>query len=386
MMASGLVPELTAEAAGRACLGAGAKLIKVYSYEMNEDDIEEIEETNPEIFLLAGGTDGGNSQCILHNAKLLGTSKLNCPIIIAGNRTAARKCERLLKNKNVFVTENVMPKFGELNILPTQEKIREIFLDRIIKAKGLSKATGLISGILMPTPSAMMKAMELLAKGTEKENGIGELFAVDVGGATTDVYSVGNGEPKELNVVYKGLPEPYVKRTVEGDIGMRYGIDGIIEASSMERLRTLADLSEEKTKEIINRFKNRKDSIPKDEEEEKIDYAIACVAVETAAKRHAGTIEETYTPCGIAFLQEGKDLRTIEQLIFTGGALINSKNTDKMSKFACFNKTEQSSLRPKCTHLWVDRKYILAAMGVLSEHYPDIALRIMKKELVHYGI
>ena len=227
MIASGLVPDLTAKAARLASLGAGAKVLRDYAYQLTEDDLDEIHTLRPDIFLLVGGTDGGNSECILHNASMLAKLGDDFPIILAGNRSAARECERILHGRTTFICENVMPKFGVLNILPVQSRIRELFLARIIQAMGLTKASSLLSGILMPTPSAMMTAMELLSGGTETEAGIGELMAVDVGGATTDVYSIADGMPQAQNTVYKGLPEPYSKRTVEGDIGMRYSIHDI---------------------------------------------------------------------------------------------------------------------------------------------------------------
>ena len=231
MVTSGLVPELTSEAAKLASLGAGAKIIGLYSFEMTEDDLEDIREAKPDIFLLVGGTDGGNKDCILHNAKMLATLAPAFPIVVAGNRAASRECERILAGCEVHVCPNVMPKFGVLNIEPTQNKIREIFLGRIVQAKGLSKVSGLLSDILMPTPSAVLQAMELLSKGCEEERGIGDLVGVDVGGATTDVYSMADGMPEQMNTVYKGLPEPFGKRTVEGDIGMRYSVKGILEAA-----------------------------------------------------------------------------------------------------------------------------------------------------------
>lgn len=227
MMASGLVPELTAQAARQASLGAGAKVLKTYAFQLTEDDAEEIAASKPDIFLLVGGTDGGNTECILHNAQVLADIGGEFPIVIAGNRTASRQCQRILSDREVHLCENVMPKFGVLNIEPAQKAIREVFLRRIVKAKGLSKTDSLLSGILMPTPSAVMRAMELLACGCEEESGIGDLLAVDVGGATTDVYSVSEGAPTQVNTVCKGLPEPFVKRTVEGDIGMRYSVRGI---------------------------------------------------------------------------------------------------------------------------------------------------------------
>lgn len=381
MIASGLVPELTSEAAKQASLGAGAKIVKVYSFELTEDDIEEIDRLRPDIFLLVGGTDGGNSDCIRHNAQMLAACKADFPVIIAGNRTAARACQRSLEGRQTFICENVMPKFGVLNIQPAQECIRALFLNRIIQAKGLSHASKLISGILMPTPSAMMRAMQLLAEGCEGKEGIGELMALDVGGATTDVYSIADGMPKEGGTVYKGLPEPYVKRTVEGDIGMRYSIGGIVEAASLKKVASLAGLTPERAQALIDDLAEHTEKVPDSEETERLDYALACCACETAARRHAGYMEETYNMTGKVFVQTGKDLRTVRQMVVTGGSLIHTKRTGEIASHAFYDPADPMSLRPIKARVLVDRRYILAAMGLLSEYEPQTALRIMKKEL-----
>ena len=381
MIASGLVPELTSEAAKQASLGAGAKIVKVYSFELTEDDIEEIDRLRPDIFLLVGGTDGGNSDCIRHNAQMLAACKADFPVIIAGNRTAARACQRSLEGRQTFICENVMPKFGVLNIQPAQECIRALFLNRIIQAKGLSHASKLISGILMPTPTAMMRAMQLLAEGCEGEEGIGELMALDVGGATTDVYSIADGMPKEGGTVYKGLPEPYVKRTVEGDIGMRYSIGGIVEAASLKKVASLAGLTPERAQALIDDLAEHTEKVPDSEETERLDYALACCACETAARRHAGYMEETYNMTGKVFVQTGKDLRTVRQMVVTGGSLIHTRRTGEIASHAFYDPADPMSLRPIKARVLVDRRYILAAMGLLSEYEPQTALRIMKKEL-----
>lgn len=381
MIASGLVPELTSEAAKQASLGAGAKIVKVYSFELTEDDIEEIDRLRPDIFLLVGGTDGGNSDCIRHNAQMLAACKADFPVIIAGNRTAARACQRSLEGRQTFICENVMPKFGVLNIQPAQECIRALFLNRIIQAKGLSHASKLISGILMPTPSAMMRAMQLLAEGCEGEEGIGELMALDVGGATTDVYSIADGMPKEGGTVYKGLPEPYVKRTVEGDIGMRYSIGGIVEAASLKKVASLAGLTPERAQALIDDLAEHTEKVPDSEETERLDFALACCACETAARRHAGYMEETYNMTGKVFVQTGKDLRTVRQMVVTGGSLIHTRRTGEIASHAFYDPADPMSLRPIKARVLVDRRYILAAMGLLSEYEPQTALRIIKKEL-----
>ena len=386
MITSGLVPELTGEAARLASLGAGAKVEKVYNFQLTEDDLEEIAQAKPDIFLLVGGTDGGNTECILHNAKALASLHPTFPIIIAGNRTATRECQRILAGCEIYVCPNVMPKFGTLNIEPTQKQIREIFLNRIIQAKGLSHAASLLSDIIMPTPAAVLQAMELLAKGCAEESGIGELVAVDVGGATTDIYSIADGMPDQMNTVYKGLPEPYAKRTVEGDIGMRYSIRGIVDAAGLPRLANLSGLSEDRVSALVDDLQQHTDKIPNgDDALESLDFALASMAIEEAVKRHAGTMEETYTLMGKTFLQEGKNLTNVKNIVVTGGSLIHTKRTAEIAAHALYNPMQPMSLRPIRADVWVDRTYILAAMGLLSGHYPDTALRIMKKELEHHG-
>ncbi len=386
MVTSGLVPELTGEAAKLASLGAGAKVVGIYAFQLTEDDLEDIRNSKPDIFLLVGGTDGGNTDCILHNAKMLAAMKPAFPIVVAGNRTAARQCQRILEGCEVYVCPNVMPKFGVLQIEPTQKQIREIFLNRIIQAKGLSKATALLSDIMMPTPSAVLQAMDLLAQGCEGETGIGELVAVDVGGATTDVYSIADGMPEHMSTVFKGLPEPFAKRTVEGDIGMRYSIWGILDAVGVDRVAQISGLSRDRVEELVSYLASHTDTVPDGNPEmESLDFALASMAIEEAVRRHAGTIEETYTMMGQTFVQEGKNLTKVKQIVVTGGSLIHTKRTAEIAANALYSPAQPASLRPKKANVWVDRTYILAAMGLLSSHYPQAALRIMKKELEFHG-
>lgn len=385
MVTSGLVPDLTGEAAKLASLGAGAKVVGIYSFELTESDLEEISAANPDIFLLVGGTDGGNKECIINNAKMLQKLNPKFPIVIAGNRSAASECEKILQECEVYVCPNVMPKFGVLQIEPVQKQIRDIFLNRIIYAKGLSRAAELLSDIMMPTPSAVLAAMELLASGYGEERGIGELVAVDVGGATTDVYSIADGMPEHMNTVYKGIPEPYAKRTVEGDIGMRYSLGGIIDAAGIESICKLSGLSKERVWELAEELKTHTDKVPCGGDDlEKLDFALASCAIDEAVARHAGTITETYTMMGQTFIQEGKNLTGVKSIVVTGGSLIHTKRTAEIASHALYSNLKPASLKPKKADVWVDRTYILAAMGLLSSYYPKAALRIMKKELEYY--
>ena len=386
MVTSGLVPELTGEAAKMASLGAGAKVVGIYAFQLTEDDLDDIRAAKPDIFLLVGGTDGGNTECILHNAKMLASMNPEFPVVVAGNRSAARECERILQGCEVYICPNVMPKFGVLQVEPTQKKIREIFLHRIIQAKGLSKAAALLSDIMMPTPAAVLAAMDLLAQGKGDEPGIGELVAVDVGGATTDVYSIADGMPEHMNTVFKGIPEPFAKRTVEGDIGMRYSIRGILDAAGIRRISQLSGLEDGRVEELVDYLATHTDVVPNNDPElEALDFALASMAIEEAVTRHAGSIEETYTMMGLTYVQTGKNLTKVKQIVVTGGSLIHTKRTAEIAKHALYSNASPASLRPKDADVWVDRTYILAAMGLLSQHYPETALRIMKKELEYHG-
>lgn len=385
MVTSGLVPELTSQAATLACLGAGAKNLKTFSFELTKSDIDEISLLSPDIFLLTGGTDGGNGECILHNAKMLALLKPSFPIIIAGNRSVADECASILKEFEVYICPNVMPKFNQLNVEPTQKQIRDIFLNKIVSAKGLSKVTSLLSDIIMPTPSAVLKAMELLALGCEGERGIGELLGIDVGGATTDIYSVADGMPANASTVFKGLPEPKSKRTVEGDIGMRYSICGIVDVAGISKICDLSSLSEDEASALISKLASSPETVPDNDKLKALDYALACCAVDEATKRHAGTISETFTLMGKTFIQEGKNLTKVKNIVVTGGSLIHTQKTKQIADNALYSCSAPQSLRPQKADVFVDRKYILAAMGLLSTKYPAVSLRIMKKELEYHG-
>jgi len=369
MVVSGLVADLTAKAASLASMGAGAKIIGLYSYEMTEDDITDIAEKSPDIFLLTGGTDGGNKKCILHNAKMLAEAAGDFPVIVAGNRNCGREVMQILKHRRVYLCDNVMPALNVLNIEPASKMIRDIFLERIVHAKGLS------DGVIMPTPAAVLTAVQLLASD------LGDLIAIDVGGATTDVYSVSDGSPRGADIIIKGLPEPFAKRTVEGDIGMRYSAQGILEAAGIKRISELVGLPESTVTEKVRYLSEHTGVLPETDEYKALDFALAAMAIETATQRHAGSLEEVYTSSGRAYIQTGKDLTDLQTMIMTGGALLNTNRQKELVEYALYSDKHPQSLRPKKTKLFVDKHYILAAMGLLSGYAPDAALEIMKHNL-----
>lgn len=386
MVAIGLVPELTAEAAKKAALGAGARVIKTYAYELNSRELEEIKNTALDIILLAGGTDGGNKECIIHNAKMLAEFKVKIPVVVAGNKAATDEIENILKEAEIdcYITENVMPFINKLNVEPSREEIRKVFMNKIVEAKGMKKAEEFIKGILMPTPAAVLKASEILATGTDEEEGLGDLIVVDIGGATTDIHSIAKGEPTKPSIMIKGLEEPYAKRTVEGDLGMRYSAIALLEASGTRKIRNYLHDSLKQI-DVKAQCQFRHDNIkmvPQSEEEIKFDEAMAKAATELAMTRHCGVLECVYTPMGTMFNQSGKDLTETPYVIGTGGVIIHSLNPKDILKAGNFNEEDPIHLKPIAPKFLVDKTYILSSMGLLAQEYPNTAIRIMKKYLV----
>lgn len=384
MIAIGLVPDLTAEAAKRAALGAGARILNVYSYELSKREIEEIKNSNLDIILLAGGTDGGNKDCIIHNANMLAKYNINLPIVVAGNKAAADTVSEILTEANIFhtVTENVMPKLNALNVEPAREEIRQIFMKRIVEAKGMSNAEDFINGILMPTPAAVLKAARVLSEGTDTEDGIGDLIVVDIGGATTDIHSLADGDPTKSGVTMRGLEEPFAKRTVEGDLGMRYSAVSLFEAAGTRKLQKYLQDKSINLQESCQFRVNNIRMIPETEEDIKFDEAMAKVATDIAMERHSGYVESVYTPVGVVYTQIGKDLLQVKTVIGTGGVLVHSKNPGEILKAGALDVENPVYLKPQDPGFYIDKTYILSSMGLLAEDHPEKAIRIMKKYLV----
>ena len=383
MIASGLVKELTAEAARRAALGAGARVLEVFSYELTTQDLDKISASQPDILLLAGGTDGGNKEVLLKNAEMLSRLPTRLPVVIAGNKVVSAQAADLLRKRHepVVVADNVMPELGVLSVESARLAIRDVFLTHIIKAKGLDKAEEFIEKIMMPTPAAVLSAAELLAQGYGSERGMGELMIVDVGGATTDVHSIAKGDPSKPSVMLKGLPEPFAKRTVEGDLGMRFSSEALVETTG-KRLLDYLGWTEDQVACQLGLCKEDPWRIPKTEEEAKFDVAMGRMAVSLAVDRHVGTLEVVYTPFGATYVQHGKDLTQLPVIIGTGGVLLYNPGASEILQGAIFNPNEPTILKPQKPHFYMDKEYILAAMGLLREVAPLVALRIMKKYVV----
>lgn len=385
MVAIGLVPDLTSEAAKRAALGAGSRILEVYSHHLTLREVRDILQKKPDIILLAGGTDGGDKDCIIHNAKMIAMNIKDVPVVVAGNKNASDEIEDIFEGQGVYyrIVDNVMPRLNVLNVEPARDAIREIFMKKIVEAKGMSGAEEFINGILMPTPAAVLNAAKILADGTDKEEGIGDLIVVDIGGATTDIHSIAQGEPTKAGVMLTGLQEPYVKRTVEGDLGMRVSAESLWQAVATRTIKKFAPNLKYDVKERCHYLAQHINEVPQTYEEIEFDEALSMAATEVAMERHVGKIEDVYTPMGRIYSQTGKDLLNAKYLIGTGGVLVHSKNPEKILKAGLFNKENPKYLKPMEPKLLVDKNYILSVMGLMAVKYPDKAIRILKKYLIN---
>ena len=385
MIALGLVPELTAKAARLAAASAGAKVVKTYAFELSKAEQQEIEEIHPDLVLLCGGTDGGNKEVIITNAHILCELKSTFTTIVAGNKSAASEIEKIFTshNKQFVITENVMPEFNKLNIEPAQKKITELFINSIIEAKGLSQIQALTKHDIIPTPLAVLNGCKLLAGGTDKTQGLGDILAVDLGGATTDVYSIADGKPTMENVTVRGLPEPFAKRTVEGDLGMRYSLESLAETLNVSQLENSTGINVERINQWISTVTNNPKELPAPSSEElQIEQHIAHHAVKIAVERHVGTFEPVYTPFGQIFVLTGKDLSDMPYVIGIGGAIINSINPASVLKGAVKGNDDLMYAKPAKPAFLIDENYIFSSMGLLSSAYPEATLNMLKNGLM----
>ncbi|MDD2706927.1 MAG: methylaspartate mutase accessory protein GlmL [Verrucomicrobiae bacterium] len=382
MVAVGLIPNLTAEAARLAALGAGGKVVETFSFLLTEADLGRIRALRPDILLLSGGTDGGDVKHILHNARQIQNHLPDVPLIVAGNRSAHDEIRRILDGRReVWFVENVMPDFKQLRLEPAREAIRRVFLERIVEAKGLTRLCDR-ARILMPTPEAVFKAAVLLSKGIpNSEKGMGELLIVDIGGATTDVYSCAEGAPALATVRQRGLREPCEKRTVEADIGMRHTASHLLEEPALKEIIRENGAEWEEMQTWTQTLTGNPGRLPQSEKEQAMDTALASAACEVAVGRHCGRWEEAFCPDGRFYFQDGKDLSNVRRVIGSGGPIVNSK-TPRAILAGAKKKDGEPALKPRDPNYYLDTQYLLWAMGLLAEVDRAAALEIMKKNIL----
>ncbi len=375
MVVIGLVPSLSLEAAQRAALGAGAKIIGAFGHKLPPMVLRQIEAANPDLILLAGGIDGGDEATIQHNARMLAESAVKAPIIVAGNYSISGECHQLLveHGKAGLLAPNILPEIDRIEIDKVHATIRDLFVRHITRAKGIDQVVNEVRliGEIIPTPSAVLAACQLLSDGANGRKGWGDIVIADIGGATTDIHSAATGAPTRPGAIPRGLPELFLKRTVEGDLGMRANAATIVERAGAAHVVALASslanetISEVQLRSYVERLGTNSNYVPSGDTESAMDAGLAHAAICIAMQRHAGKLREVFTASGAALLQYGKDLSNVATVIGVGGVLARGRHARFALQGVVGSKAD-GSLCPTKPRFLIDRSYILYAIGLIA--------------------
>ncbi len=366
MSVHGLVYDMTVRAAREAALGAGAVVRMVTAGDMTDFDLKELDRVAPKIILLAGGVDYGEKDTAVRNAGRLAARKSRAPVIYAGNAAARADVSAIFEQAGIrlYLVDNVYPKVDELNVEPARKVIQDAFEEHITGAPGMDKIRDMVSGTIMPTPGAVMESCKILHPL------IGDLCALDVGGATTDVHSVAKGSPEIQSLLES--PEPLAKRTVEGDLGIHLNAANVYEQVKEQAGRDLGFDPGPVLKDLK--------VIPEDEKQVRLVVYLSRYAAETAFSRHAGKIKYLYGPSGRQTVASGKDLSNVRTLIGTGGPLTRLPGGEETLR-SLTGQGPGRELYPKDARVVLDDNYVMACCGVLSRKYPAQAKEILTRSL-----
>ena len=370
MTIHGLVYDMTVKAGREAALGAGANIHLATAGKLTTQDLAEIDAIAPNLILLAGGTDYGDRETALHNARIL--SNLDYPVIYCGNVQNHAAVKSIFANKPLYITENVYPRLDDLNVEPVRALIHRAFEDNITQAPGMAHIRATVDGAIMPTPGAVMAAARLL------HDKIGDLLVVDVGGATTDVHSVTQGS--EEIALLQISPEPFAKRTVEGDLGV------FVNAPNLADMIGLDKLSAEVGFEVLPVFDDYL-PIPQTDAQLALTTRLAYHAARLAITRHCGTLRHTYGAGGRQTHAMGKDLTAVLHLVATGGALTRLPGRRAVLESLTALNASGAMLYPKpgAMSILEDSWYIMASIGVLARDFPEEAVALLRKYVKREG-
>lgn len=336
---------VTAEAGHRVGLSAGAKVVHVAAGPLDRAGLDALRAARPDVILLVGGTDGGDADVLRHNATRLALARVRVPVVVAGNVDARAEVMATLAGRGVPVVpaENVLPRIGTLNPSPARAAIREVFLRHVIGGKRLSRGPRFASLVRGPTPDIVLTAVELLAGSA----GV-DLVVVDIGGATTDVYSVLSPDPDAGEEPAGDVAGTlWQSRTVEGDLGMRSGAPGVVAAALAERLIGLDEA--EALAEQASLRAGEPAFLPETAADRDVEARLATLAAVVAVRRHA----------------RGRDLRRVRLVIGSGGVLRHATGAAAILEPVLTDAAGGWAL-PRAATVVVDRQYRLAPAGLLA--------------------
>ncbi len=381
MTVAGVVRHMSAESAERAALSAGAIVMDAISADDGREDHERIQRLRhlrPDIVLLTGGVDGGSQEHVVEMAETLVAAaprprfgdSLRLPVIYAGNTQATEDVRRILeKTAQVAVVDNVRPTLDAENLSPARETIHEFFLAHVMShSPGYDKLLKWTPVPVMPTPAAVGDMVRGYAEATGRT-----LLCADIGGATTDVFSVFDNRQGE----------PVFNRTVSANLGMSYSVANVLIEAGVESIRRWLPYAMEPT-EIRDRLRNkmiRPTSIPQTLEDLWLEQAVCREALRLALVHHrslAVGLSGVQQQRGIAdiFSQTASrsdlvDMMALDLAIGSGGVL--SHAPDRMS--AALMILEGFELQG-FTQIAVDSIFMMPHLGVFASVHPDAAREI----------
>ncbi|MCZ7423147.1 glutamate mutase L [Verrucosispora sp. WMMA2121] len=365
----GYEPLVTAQAGRRVGLSAGADVVHVAAGRLGRAELAALRAARPDVVLLVGGTDGGDAETLAHNATRLARARWRVPVVLAGNGDVRDDLRVLLAGAGVPVTvaDNVLPRIGVLAPVSARAAIRQVFLRHVIGGKGLSRGGRFTRLVRAATPDAVLSGVEVLADVAG-----GDLVVVDVGGATTDVYSVLTPDERAGGPGREVAGALWRARTVEGDLGVRWSAPGVVRAAVEERLVAVGEADGLAAEAAVRAADPG--FLPADAAGRVVDARIAALAATVALRRHArgvGTGERA-----------GRDLRDVRLLVGSGGVLRHASDNDAAGVLdAVLTDHAGGWALPRAARPVVDTDYVLAAAGMLAEEH-EVAARGLLRSLL----
>ena len=391
MMVAGVVRNLTAESAERAALGAGAIVMDVIASNdkrLPHEKIERIRHLRPDMLLLSGGVDGGTTSHVVELAEIIAAARprprlgiaYELPLIYAGNRDARELIkERLQDIMALEMVDNLRPVLERENLMPTRHKIQDQFLEHVMAhAPGYRKLIDWTDAPIMPTPGAVGEIIQTVAAQQDIA-----VVGVDIGGATTDVFSV-----------FKNREDASIfNRTVSANLGMSYSVSNVLAEAGLENVLRWVPFDIE-VGDLRNRIKNkmiRPTTIPQTLQELILEQAIAREALRLAFEQHKQlavelrgvqqqrTISEAFDQAESG--QTLVDMLSLDMIVGSGGVLSHAPRRQQAMLMMI------DAFQPEgITHLAVDSIFMMPQLGVLAQVNPEAATQVFERDcLIHLG-
>jgi uncharacterized protein (TIGR01319 family) len=370
MIVTGLARQLSAHSAQRAALGAGAIVLDVVCNDDGRSDYERIETLRtlkPDILLMSGGTEGGAREQLTDMAELVRAAapeprfgaSLKLPCLFAGNSKVAEEVGKLLSSTTDFHNvPNIRPALEKEDIFPAREAIHELFLSHVMShSPGYKELLSWCDKPIEPTPNAAGRVIETYAREMNKQ-----VLCVDIGGATTDIFSLCRSSYGAL--VYN--------RSVSANLGMSYSAGYVLKEAGLKGIAQWLPFSID-SEELIHLLRNkmvRPTTIPHDLTDLLVEQSLAREALRLSLRHHRslavglggaikkntiGSIFSQRTPSSLLSLRE------LDMIIGSGGVISHAPTP--MSALAIL----LDGFQPEgITELSVDSIFMLPHLGMLT--------------------